>query len=139
MGVFSVPIEIGDIDAQRFERVNAVVDTGAIYNVAPASILRRLDVVPLARRKFELADGSSIERDVDPDLDEAQSARCIVPVIFGEENVHPTLGAVALEIFGLGESTRSTTASSPRNRRCEVRASALGSKRQADARAPTPT
>ena len=75
MGVFSVPIEIGDIDAQRFKRVDAAVDTGAIYNIAPASILRRLDVVPLARRKFELADGSSIERDVDQTWTRLEGAR----------------------------------------------------------------
>lgn len=102
MGVFTVPLEIGDIDAQRFERVDALVDTGAIYSVAPASILRRLDVVPLARRRFELADGSSIERDIGQTWTRLDGARYIVPIVFGEEGAHTILGAVTLEIFGLG-------------------------------------
>ena len=31
MGVFRVPVEIGDLDGTRFERIEALVDTGASY------------------------------------------------------------------------------------------------------------
>ena len=102
MGVFTVPLEIWDVDALRFERVEALVDTGAIYNVAPASILRGLGVVPLVKRRFELADGGVIEREVSQTWVGLRGERFIAPVVFGGEGVRPILGAVTLEIFGLG-------------------------------------
>ena len=37
MGVFSVAIEIGDPGGERYESIDAVVDTGATYTVVPAS------------------------------------------------------------------------------------------------------
>ena len=46
MGTFRVPIEIGDPQGDRFERVEALVDTGASYSVLPASVLRQLEVTP---------------------------------------------------------------------------------------------
>ena len=58
MGVFSVAIEIGDPGGERYESIDAVVDTGATYTVVPASRLRRLRVTPRPTSPFELADGS---------------------------------------------------------------------------------
>ncbi len=36
MGIFNVPIEVGDPEGGRFERVEALVDTGATFTIVPA-------------------------------------------------------------------------------------------------------
>jgi len=55
MGTFRVEIEIGDAAGERWERVEALVDTGATYTTVPAELLRRLGVTPHARDTFVLA------------------------------------------------------------------------------------
>ena len=42
MGTFQVAIEVGDPDGQRYETVEALVDSGATYTTMPESLLRRL-------------------------------------------------------------------------------------------------
>ncbi|MFQ5880385.1 MAG: aspartyl protease family protein, partial [Dehalococcoidia bacterium] len=49
MGTFRVTIEVGDPQGERFEAVEALVDTGATYSVAPRSLLERLGVRPHRR------------------------------------------------------------------------------------------
>ena len=49
MGTFPVTIEVGDPRGERFEPVEALVDTGASFTWVPGDMLPRLDVVPLAR------------------------------------------------------------------------------------------
>ena len=63
MGTFSVDLEIPR--STRFEMINALVDTGATYTVLPASLLRSLDVAPVDRQSFILANGQRIHRDMD--------------------------------------------------------------------------
>ena len=63
MGTFQVAIEVGDPDGQRYETVEALVDSGATYTTMPASLLSRLGVSPHSKRTFVLADGTRIERD----------------------------------------------------------------------------
>ena len=46
MGTFVVQIEVGGIDGERFEVVEALVDTGATTTVIPGSILGSLGIVP---------------------------------------------------------------------------------------------
>src|SRR2546426_7445032 len=57
MGTFRVAIEIGDAAGERWETVEALVDTGATYTTVPAELLRRLGVAPHARDAFVLASG----------------------------------------------------------------------------------
>ena len=38
--MFHAPIEIGDPRGERYEEVEALIDTGATYTVVPASRLR---------------------------------------------------------------------------------------------------
>ena len=102
MGIFSVPIEIGDPDGQRYETVEAMVDSGATYTFVPQSLLKRLGVEPLYKLTFEIADGSQIERDFGQTWVFLNGRRIISPVIFGDDGVTPLLGAVTLEIFSLG-------------------------------------
>ncbi len=52
------------MDQSRFERIEALVDTGATYTVVPCNVLERLGIVPQFRRRFRVADGRVVEMDV---------------------------------------------------------------------------
>jgi len=105
MGVFSVRVEVGDPQGQRFEPVEALVDSGASYTTAPASLLRRLGVTPDERRPFILADGRRVEHDMGQTWVRLDGRARMTPVVFAGEGVQPLLGAVTLEEFGLGIDT----------------------------------
>lgn len=101
MGTFTVPVDIGDARGERWQRVAAAVDTGANFSVMPAGLLRRLGHVPAGSRRFRLAGGGEAEfefLDAPIRLD-GQSA--YTPIVFGNDDAQPILGAIALERFGL--------------------------------------
>ncbi len=102
MGTFRVPIEIGDPQGGRFERVEAMVDTGASYTQVPASLLGRLGVTSYDRLMFILADGRQIERDLGQTWIRIDGKSVITIVVFGEEDTEPLLGAYSLEGLRLG-------------------------------------
>ena len=64
MGTFRVRVEVGDPAGERYEAVEAVVDSGATYTALPATLLRGFGVVPHARATFVLADGRQVEREI---------------------------------------------------------------------------
>ena len=101
MGVFRVPIEIGDLQASRFETVEALVDTGASYTMIPRSLLARLGISPGWQRTFALADGRERLFDMAESRARLGGMTVTTIVIFGEESVAPLLGAYTLEGFGL--------------------------------------
>ena len=102
MTTFRYPIEIGDVAGQRFETVEAWVDTGASYTMLPSSVLQRLGYSPTHRRRCRLADGSIVEFALGRVYlrvgDDVQYTLCL----FGNDESEPLLGATALEEFGLG-------------------------------------
>ena len=97
MGTFSYPVEVGDLDGQSYEMVEALVDTGASYTVAPASLLRRLGITPRENIEFELADGRIIELGIGEARIRVDGRDAVTLVVFGEEGVSPLLGAYTLE------------------------------------------
>ena len=101
MGTFEVPLEIGDIEGREYRRLEALVDTGATYTTAPASVLRSLGVESRGPADFRLADGRVIQMDMGQTWVRLEGMEAIVPVVFGEEGTQPLLGAVTLEIFRL--------------------------------------
>ena len=102
MSTFRYPIEIGDIDQARYERLEAWVDSGASYTWIPQPILDRLGYFPTGRRRFRMANGSAIERDVcRVNLRIGQDVEFTL-CVFGDEDSEPLLGATALEEFALG-------------------------------------
>ena len=101
MGTFSVTIEIGDLQGQQFEEVEALVDTGATLTTIPAVVLRRLGITPSRRGTFKLADGRHMEMDIGRALVRVAGAEEIVPVVFGDGEAQPLLGAVTLEVLFL--------------------------------------
>ncbi len=102
MGTFRVTIDIGDPSGERFEQVDALVDSGATYTFAPRAILRQLGVEPHRTMSFQMADGTRIERDFGRTWLRLDGEQEVSPIIFGDDEVTPLLGAVTLEIFGLG-------------------------------------
>ena len=101
MGVFKVPIEIGNFQASRFETVDALVDTGAIYTMMPRSVLAGLGIAPGWSRTFALADGREREFDMAHATVRLNGATVTTIAIFGEEGVAPRIGAYTLAGFGL--------------------------------------
>ena len=95
MGPFKVQVEIGDPSGSRFERVDALLDTGATYTVLPESLLRRLGVEPFRRDQFQLADGRVADRDVGQTWVRFDGRSAISMVVFGGQGIDPLLGAHA--------------------------------------------
>ena len=97
MGSFTVTIEFGDPAGSRFEPREALVDTGATYTLAPASLLRDLGVEPSERASFELADGTTTELDLGETRVRIGGQEITTVVVFGPEGTAPLLGAYTLE------------------------------------------
>jgi len=102
VATFQVLIEIGDLQGQRWEPLEALVDTGASDTLVPRSILERLGVEPEERWPFRLADGREVEYEVAQTLVRINGRTRFIIVVFGPEGSQPLLGATTLEVFGLG-------------------------------------
>ena len=102
MGTFSVHIEISNRYDGEFVPLEAMVDTGASYLMIPADLLQRLGVGQMERRVFQLADHRTVEYDMGVLELRLDGRQIPVPVVFAPEGTNPLLGAVALEVFGLG-------------------------------------
>ena len=100
MGIFHVPVGVGDPDGAQFESVEALVDTGATFTILPGSMLRRLGVEPQRSGSFELADGSLRTYSVAETYLQVEGEEVHCPVVFGDDGMQPILGAVTLEILG---------------------------------------
>ena len=102
MGAFREHVEIGDFAGDRFEEVEALVDTDATYTWVPRDLLARLGVTPEEERPFVLADGREVTYGVAwvrIRIDgRTQPSLCV----FGELGTEPLLGVFTLEAFGLG-------------------------------------
>lgn len=101
MSTFRHPIQIGSPDGERFEEIEALVDTGSSYTWVPRSILERLGVQPTFRREFETADGRVIERDMNVTLARLDGQVLPILVVFGDDQTTPLMGAQTLETFGV--------------------------------------
>ncbi|MDO8615512.1 MAG: hypothetical protein Q7T33_07205 [Dehalococcoidia bacterium] len=97
MGTFETTIEIGDPQGERYEALEALVDTGSTYTWAPRGLLERLGVESVGPWEFETADGRVIERDVGRTWVRIDGRSEITLVVFGEEGSRPLLGAYTLE------------------------------------------
>ncbi len=102
MGLTVLEIEVGSpADPETTEKVEFLIDSGAIYSVVSAPILERLKIKPLAEQTFRLADGSKIVRKKGGALFRYGDRVGVADVIFGEEGDSSLLGAFTLEALGL--------------------------------------
>ena len=102
LGTFSVAISVGDMRGERFEEMEALVDTGATTTVVPGTALRRLGIAPTRRETFEYAGGQRVELDMAEAKARVAGRETTTWVIFGEEGTSPLLGAYTLEGVFLG-------------------------------------
>lgn len=97
MDCFTHSIEIAKTKADKFERIDALVDTRELYTTLPASTLRRLGIAPTDTREFQLADGSIIDIDIAEVRIKIDGRQAGTIVVFGEEDEAPLLGSYSLE------------------------------------------
>ena len=109
MGTFNVTVEVAAGPDGPFESLEALVDTGATYTLAPAPLLRQLGVEPIDRITFIIADGSRMQQEIGEAVIRLDGRQRTTLVVFGDEGANTLLGAYTLEAFSLGVD--------PRNRR----------------------
>ena len=102
MGLTVLEVEVGNpAQPDVTEKVEFLVDSGAIYSVVAAAILHRLGIKPLIDQQFRLTDGSKIVRRKGGAVFKYKDRVGVADVIFGEEGDSTLLGAFTLEALGL--------------------------------------
>jgi len=101
MGHFRTAVQIGNRAGERFEPIEALVDTGATYTWVPRELLTRLGVAPEEEWPFVLADGREVQYPVAWILIRIGERTQPTIVVFGEPGSEPILGVFALEGFRL--------------------------------------
>jgi predicted aspartyl protease len=92
------------MDGGRWERFEALVDTGSSYTAIPRDVLSRLGVRPRFRRRFRMADERVIEREVGSALARLDGQEVPTLIVFAEEGVTSTIGRVTLAEFSVDVS-----------------------------------
>ena len=102
MGLTVLEIEVGNpANPEVTEKVEFLIDSGAVYSVVPSSILKKLGINPLTEEEFRLADGSKVVRKKGIALFKYGERVGGADVIFGEEGDYNLLGTHTLEALGL--------------------------------------
>ncbi len=102
MGLTVLEIEVGNPSSPKTTvPIEFLIDSGAVYSVVPAAILKKLKIKPLAKEEFRLADGSKITRKKGVALFKYGGQIGGADVIFGEKGDSNLLGAFTLEALGL--------------------------------------
>ena len=102
MGVTTLEVDVANPSKPTVtERLVFTVDSGAVYSVVPAEILRKLRIRAQKRETFRLADGSTIVRWKGGAMFTFREYVGFSDVIFGEGGDATLLGALSLEALGL--------------------------------------
>jgi clan AA aspartic protease len=102
MGLTTLELEIANVASpERTEKLEFLIDSGAIYSVVPAPVLKRLGIKPLAQQEFRLANGEKITRRKGVAVFRYKDKVGGADVIFGQEGDATLLGAFTLEALGL--------------------------------------
>jgi predicted aspartyl protease len=102
MGLTVLKMRVGNPAKPKVTKeLEFLVDSGAIYSVVPAAMLKKLGIRPLTTEEFRLADGSAIKRKKGVALFRYGKRVGGADVIFGEKGDSLLLGAFTLEALGL--------------------------------------
>ncbi len=102
MGLTFLEIQVGNPAApETTERVEFLIDSGAVHSLVPTSVLERLGISPLDEQEFRLANGSRVTRKKGVALFRYEGRVGGADVIFGEEDDSNLLGSTTLESLGL--------------------------------------
>ena len=97
MSTFSYPITIRNLLTGAYREVQALVDSGSTFTMAPASLLGDLGVEPVRSVELELADGSSLSLPIGYAEVEVDGEATVALCTFGAEAAEPVLGATSME------------------------------------------
>jgi len=101
MGFTYIKVKVANpLTPTKSEDVELLVDSGAIFTSIPSEVLKSLDLKPVDREKLKVYGGAVVEREIGWALIEYGGKRRVVPVIFGEKEDTPILGATSLESLG---------------------------------------
>ena len=102
MGLTFLEIEVGNpATPETTERVEFLIDSGAVHSLVPTPVLERLGISPLDEQEFRLANGSRVTRKKGIALFRYEERVGGADVIFGEEGDSNLLGSTTLESLGL--------------------------------------
>jgi clan AA aspartic protease len=102
MGLTVIEIEVGNpANPEITEKLEFLIDSGAIYSVVPTTILEKLGIKPLGEQQFRLANGEKVLRKKGIALFKYGERIGGADVIFGEEGDSVLLGTFTLEALGL--------------------------------------
>jgi len=100
MGFTYIKIRVYSTDLTRWVEVEVLVDSGALFTSIPRHILEGLGLKPVSRQRLRVYGGGVVERDIGGAAVEYGERRAVVPIVFGESEDIPVLGATALESLG---------------------------------------
>ena len=101
MGLTEVRVRVGNpADVSKSAELEFLIDSGAVYTVAPGEVLSNLGIAPHSKRDFILANGEVVHRRIGTATFEYRETRGDSLVIFGEPGDAALLGATTLEGFG---------------------------------------
>ena len=102
MGLTVLVVEVANpASPDHGEKVEFLIDSGAIYSVVPHAILDKLSIKPLTEQEFRLANGERIVRKKGVAVFRYGDRVGGADVIFGEDGDSSLLGAFTLEALGL--------------------------------------
>src|SRR3989304_2500683 len=102
MGLTTLEVEIANpAQPEVTEKLEFLIDSGAVYSVVPTPVLERLGIKPLDEQEFRLAHGGKIVRK--KGVADLRSKERIggADVVCGEDGDATLLGALTLEALGL--------------------------------------
>ncbi len=100
MGLFWQTVKVSNPAGGDSVEIDALVDTGALDSVFPASLLAELRLQPRRHFEYTVADGRKIELPYGIALISINDDTWPCPVVFGPSD-EALLGATTLEIFKL--------------------------------------
>ena len=102
MGTFCVPVTVGNLKTAATEIVTAEIHNRDTFSTMPASLLRRLEIEPVARVKLKQPGGRIAEYETGYATFAAEGRNGYARVIFGPEGERrigmTTLGDLGLEV-----------------------------------------
>ena len=96
MGTFTYPIEITDLGERHSCEIEAIVDTGAFFTIAPPPLLRELGILRTGTRLCQMPDGDRREVEIGNAVVTIDGKSVTTIVAFGDEDGPLLLGKYTL-------------------------------------------
>lgn len=101
MGLTNLSIKISHpSNPKKSVDLEFMIDSGAVYSVAPTSVLEKLGIKPDEEREFILANGQTMKRLIGIARFHYKGRTGGAPVVFGKKDDSTLLGATTLEAMG---------------------------------------